>query len=65
MLRIDHCAIDVDAFDPESGIALLTMKGGCPDCDVSPVTFMQGIEVQLRRRVAELKAVKASVASSQ
>ncbi len=65
MLRIEHCAIEVESFDPESGTARLTVKGGCPDCGVSPVTFMQGIETQLKRRVAELEAVKASVAATQ
>jgi len=65
ILRIDQCAIEVDSFEPESGTATLTVKGGCPDCEVSPATFLQGIEVQLRRRVAELKVVKASVAPTQ
>lgn len=64
ILRIDHCAIELESFDPASGTAVLLVKGGCPDCDVSPVTFMQGIETQLKLRVAELKTVSASVAST-
>ncbi|MEX2109147.1 MAG: NifU family protein [Gemmatimonadaceae bacterium] len=64
ILRIDHCAIELESFDPASGAAVLLVKGGCPDCDVSPVTFMQGIETQLKLRVAELKTVRASVAST-
>ena len=65
ILRIDECAIELDTFDPASGTAFLVVKGGCPDCDVSPVTFMQGIETQLKLRVAELKMVIASVATTQ
>jgi len=64
ILRIEHSAIELESFDPASGVAVLLVKGGCPDCDVSPVTFMQGIETQLRLRVAELKTVRASVAST-
>jgi Fe-S cluster biogenesis protein NfuA len=64
ILRIDHCAIELESFDPASGTAMLLVKGGCPDCDVSPVTFLQGIETQLKLRVAELKTVIASVAST-
>lgn len=65
ILRIEQCAIELESFDPASGTATLVVKGGCPDCDVSPVTFMQGIETQLRLRIAELKVVRASLASTQ
>lgn len=65
ILRIEEFAIELDTFDPASGTAFLVVKGGCPDCDVSPVTFMQGIETQLRLRVPELKMVIASVATTQ
>jgi len=65
ILRIEECAIELDTFDPSTGTAFLVVKGGCPDCDVSPVTFMQGIETQLKLRVAELKMVIASVATTQ
>jgi Fe-S cluster biogenesis protein NfuA len=65
ILRIDECAIELDSFDPATGTAFLVVKGGCPDCDVSPVTFLQGIETQLKLRVTELKTVIASVATTQ
>jgi Fe-S cluster biogenesis protein NfuA len=57
ILRIDECAIELQTFDPTTGTAVLLMRGGCPDCDCSPATFMQGIETQLKLRIAELKAV--------
>lgn len=65
ILRIEECAIELESFDPVNGTAFLLVKGGCPDCDVSPVTFLQGIETQLKLRVAGLKMVIASVATTQ
>jgi Fe-S cluster biogenesis protein NfuA len=64
ILRIDQCAIELQTFDPASGTAVLFIKGGCPDCDCSPATFMQGIETQLKLRVSELKAVLATEEAS-
>jgi len=63
ILRIDDCAIELDGFDPETGTAVLHVTGGCQDCNASAVTFMQGIEVQLKRRVTELKFVVVNVDS--
>jgi Fe-S cluster biogenesis protein NfuA len=60
ILRIEQCAIELQAFDAASGTAVLFIKGGCPDCDCSPATFIQGIETQLKLRVSELKAVLAT-----
>jgi Fe-S cluster biogenesis protein NfuA len=62
ILRIEECAIELQTFDPASGTAVLLIKGGCPECDCSPATFIQGIETQLRLRVSELKAVLATEA---
>ncbi len=64
ILRIDHCAIELEAFDPTTGTAVLHVMGGCKDCDASAVTFMQGIEVQLKRRISELKLVVVNVDST-
>ena len=64
ILRIEQCAIELQAFDPGTGTAVLFIKGGCPDCDCSPATFMQGIETQLKLRISELKAVLATEEST-
>ena len=64
ILRIDDCAIELDGFDPATGTAVLHVTGGCQDCEASVVTFMQGIEVQLKRRIAELKFVVVNVDST-
>jgi len=60
ILRIEQCAIELQTFDPSTGTAVLVIRGGCPDCEVSPATFIQGIEVQLKLRISELKAVLAT-----
>lgn len=64
ILRIDDCAIELDGFDPATGTAVLHVTGGCQDCNASAVTFMQGIEVQLKRRITELKFVVVNVDST-
>ena len=64
ILRIEDCAIELDVFDPSTGTAVLHVTGGCQDCDASVVTFMQGIEVQLKRRIIELKFVVVNVDST-
>lgn len=64
ILRIDHCAIELDGFDPATGTAVLHVMGGCKDCDASALTFMQGIEVQLKLRVSELKVLVVNVDST-
>jgi Fe-S cluster biogenesis protein NfuA len=57
ILRIEASALDLQGFDPATGTATLFVTGGCPDCDASAVTFIQGIETQLKLRVAELQTV--------
>ena len=63
ILRIEKCALELQEFDPESGTATLLVTGNCPDCDASAVTFIQGIETQLRLRVSELRSVLLTVES--
>ncbi len=50
--------IDLLSFDPQSGIAVLRIDGGCPDCDMPATALMQGIEAHLMIRVPELRAVR-------
>jgi len=62
ILRIEESGIVLQTFDSASGTAVLLIKGGCPECDCSPATFIQGIETQLKLKVSELKAVLATEA---
>lgn len=64
ILRLETCAIELGGFDPGSGTATLLVTGACPDCDASAVTFIQGIETQLKLRVVELRSVLLKVESS-
>jgi Fe-S cluster biogenesis protein NfuA len=64
ILRIEQCAIELRAFDPATGTAVLLIKGGCAECDCSPATFIQGIETQLKLKVSELRAVLATEEST-
>lgn len=57
ILRIEKCAIQLTGFDLATGTATLHVTGGCPDCNASAVTFIRGIETQLRLRVTELRSV--------
>jgi Fe-S cluster biogenesis protein NfuA len=64
ILRIEECALELQGFDPESGTATLLVTGACPDCEASVATFIQGIETQLKLRVAELRGVLLTVEST-
>jgi len=64
ILRIEQCAIELEAFDASTGAAILHVMGACNDCEASALTFMQGIEVQLKRRVPEIKSVTVNVDST-
>jgi Fe-S cluster biogenesis protein NfuA len=61
ILRIEECALELEGFDSGTGTATLHVTGACPDCDASAVTFIQGIETQLKLRIAELRAVLLTV----
>jgi Fe-S cluster biogenesis protein NfuA len=50
--------IDLLSFDPQSGVAVLRIDGGCPDCEMPATALMQGIEAHLMVRVPELRAVR-------
>jgi Fe-S cluster biogenesis protein NfuA len=64
ILRIDECALELQAFDPASGTATVFVTGACPDCDASAATFIQGIETQLKLRVSEVRAVLLTVGNT-
>jgi Fe-S cluster biogenesis protein NfuA len=51
--------IDLVHFDLRSGVAVLRLDGGCPDCDMPVAALMQGIEAHLKLRVPEIRSVRA------
>jgi len=64
ILRIEECALELQTFDPATGAATLLVTGACPDCEASAVTFIQGIETQLKLRIAELRSVVLTVGNA-
>ena len=60
LLRMEHCRLELVQFSPESGVALLAIDGGCPDCEVSPVTFSAAIQAHIMMRVPEVREVRIS-----
>ncbi|MFN2636984.1 MAG: NifU family protein [Gemmatimonadaceae bacterium] len=65
ILRIEDCTIELGAYDPDTGTATLLFRGGCSDCNASAAMFIQGIETQLKLRIAELRVVRADVEATQ
>lgn len=59
LLRLDAVVIDLVRFDAESGEAMLSVRGDCPDCEMDASMLRQGIEAHLRRHVPEIRAVRA------
>jgi Fe-S cluster biogenesis protein NfuA len=51
--------VDLVSFDAHSGVVILRLDGGCPDCDMPVAALMQGIEAHLKLRVPEIREVQA------
>lgn len=60
LLRMEHCRLELVEFSPDSGVALLSIDGGCPDCEVSPATFSTAIQAHIMMRVPEVREVRIS-----
>jgi len=58
MLRIEHCKLELVNYSPDSGIVIVSIDGGCPDCQVSPATFSPAIQAHIRRRIPEVREVR-------
>jgi Fe-S cluster biogenesis protein NfuA len=58
LLRIDHCNIEVTEYSASNGRVTVRIDGSCPDCELSPATFMPAIEAHLRQRVPEVREVR-------
>ena len=60
LLRMDHCRLELVQFSADTGVALLAIDGGCPDCEVSPATFSEAIQAHIMMRVPEVREVRIS-----
>lgn len=57
LIRIEHTRIEIAEFSDVTGRLVLRMDGNCPDCDLSPATFMPAIEAHLKLRVPQVREV--------
>jgi Fe-S cluster biogenesis protein NfuA len=60
LLHIEHCRLELREFSAQSGVVIIGISGGCPDCDVSPATFSPAIRAHIMRRVPEVREVRIS-----
>jgi len=60
LLRMDHCRLELLQFSADTGVAVLAIDGGCPDCEVSPATFSAAIQAHIMMRVPEVREVRIS-----
>jgi Fe-S cluster biogenesis protein NfuA len=58
LLRIEHCSIEIAEYSKATGHLMLRLDGNCPDCELSPATFMPAIEAHLKLRVPEVREVR-------
>lgn len=58
LLRIEHCSIEIAEYSGTTGKLMLRIDGNCPDCDLSPATFMPAIEAHVKLRVPEVREVR-------
>jgi Fe-S cluster biogenesis protein NfuA len=59
MLRLDQAVVELVEFEQRTGVAVLRLRGDCPDCSMSVSSLRDGIEAQLRMRVPEVREVRA------
>ena len=58
LLRMDHYSIQIAEYTEATGQLMLRIAGNCPDCDLSPATFMPAIAAHLKLRVPEVREVR-------
>jgi Fe-S cluster biogenesis protein NfuA len=59
MLRLDQAVVELVEFEQGTGVAVLRLRGDCPDCEMSVSSLRDGIEAHLRMRVPEVREVRA------
>ena len=60
LLRIEHCEIEIVEFSTLTGLLRVRIDGNCPDCELSPATFMPAIEAHLKLRIPEVREVRVA-----
>ena len=57
ILRMEHYRIEIAEYSVSDGRLTLRIDGNCPDCELSPATFIPAIEAHVRQRVPEVREV--------
>ena len=60
ILRLHEAVVELVEFERGTGVAVLRLRGDCPDCEMSVSTLRDGIEAHLRLRVPEVREVRAA-----
>ena len=58
LLRLDDSRLELRSFDAGSGVALVEVAGGCPECELSVATFRTAVAAHVRRVVPEVREVR-------
>ncbi len=58
LLRLETSVITLVSYDVLTGVAVLSLTGDCPDCQMSAATLHAGIEAHLRTRIPQIRAVR-------
>jgi len=58
LLRLEHYSIEIAEYTLATGQLKLRIDGNCPDCEMSPATFMPAIAAHLKLRVPEVREVR-------
>ncbi len=64
LLRLGSSDVELIEFDATIGLATLRVAGDCPDCEMSAMALLSGIEAHLKQRVPEIRAVRAEAQAS-
>ena len=58
LLRLHDSRLELRSFDVASGVALIEVAGGCPDCELSVSTFRTAVAAHVQRAVPEVREVR-------
>jgi len=58
-LQMDGGDLQFVNFDETSGVLKVELMGHCAHCPMSSVTLKQGIEVEIKKQVPQVKEVRA------
>lgn len=56
-LRMDGGGIELDSYDPETGIVRVKMQGACVGCPMSQITLKMGVEAALKDAIPSITEV--------